>query len=527
MKSEDGGEKNSKDSLMDAVELEIEMEKRKIREEIIAKEVTRRRELEAEVRRELMMEEQIKGSFEDNYKFGEKFMLIGSRVGDDDGDDDDDDSSLQIKNNVSGDEVGEYVALGKRPFERDPSLVAAQIAGKSVLGQVMPSLGISGMKRKAETSLATSDEETASVASKDLQKKKWYCSLCGVSATSAGGLNLHLHGKKHKAKEAMSKSGDMASSISPDSYSTENSLLPTEPTESKVLPVDEEKSQVQSVQEVKSPVQPMEEEQSQLQPMEEEKSQLQLMEEEKSQVQMMEEEKTQATKKWECSLCQLSVTSEILLKSHLQGKKHKAKEAKLGVDQGKSDNRVETAKEKSEDVKKWYCSLCQVSAMSEKNLNDHFQGKKHKAKAGLHHQEAGNVDSDSNEKITKDVKIVREKSLEGEEGFKNEQESTEPEKSQASDQEIVNTVNLVKIGLEGDEAETEELEKSGSHSQEIKSKLVKLWHCKMCNEGTYDEATMATHRKSSKHMNLLREIGGGLIVVSNVLKEAVEGEQVS
>ncbi|XP_021746411.1 UBP1-associated proteins 1C-like [Chenopodium quinoa] len=181
--------------------------------------------------------------------------------------------------------------------------------------------------------------------------------------------------------------------------------------------------------------------------------------------------------------------------------------------------RAEPAKGKNENIHKWYCSLCQVSAASEKNLNDHLQGKKHKAKAGLAHQEDGNGDSDS---------VVREKSLESEEGLNNEQEitnaSTKPGKSQASEQEKVNTLNTVKIGLDRDEAETEELKKSG-HSQEMNGKPVKLWHCKMCNEGTYDEATMANHRKSSKHMKLLREIGGGLIVVSNVPKEASEGGQ--
>ncbi|XP_021835329.2 uncharacterized protein [Spinacia oleracea] len=595
-KEEDGGGKNS---LMEVVQLEIDMEKKKIREEIIASQIIRRRELEAEVRMEIMMEEQSMGSSVD--EFGKNVKLIGGI-----------DDPLQIKNNVFGDEgekqqIHDEVELGKRPFERDPSLVAAQVAGKyvagvggeEVLGQAMPSSGISGRKRKAETSVVVSDEETASGA---LQKKKWYCSLCGVSATSAGGLNLHLHGKKHKAKEAVTKSGDTGSNTSntsADSYSVENSMHPMEQAVSdvhvnKVQPMEEEKSQVQPMDEKKSlvtkkwecslcqlsvtseallkshlqgkkhkakeavtisgntasnistdsysvensmqpmeqlvgQVQPMEqmvsqvqtteEEKSQVLPVDEETSQVQPMEEEKSKVQLTEEKKSLVAKKWECSLCQLSVTSETLLKSHLQGKKHKAKEAKLGVGQGMSGNCGEPAKEKNVDAKKWYCSLCQVSAASEKNLNDHFQGKKHKAKAGLADQEAGNMDSDSID-ISKD---------EGEEGLMNEQEKTntrtEPRKIQVSEQGIVDSLNTVKTGLEGDEAETEELEKSDYNSQEMDGKPVKLWHCKMCNEGTYDEATMANHRKSSKHMNMLREIGGCLIVVSNMHKEADEGEK--
>ncbi|XP_021746375.1 uncharacterized protein LOC110712223 isoform X2 [Chenopodium quinoa] len=264
---EDSGGKNS--LLMDAVELEIDKEKKKIREEIIAAEIIGRRKLEAEVRMELMMEEEIMGNSVD--EIGQKMNLVGGI----------DDDSLQIKSNVLNDD---HVALRKWPVERHPSLVGAQFAGNSmadfggneqqVLGQAMPSSGISGIKRKAETSVPVSDEETASVASKDLQKKKWNCSLCGVSATSAGGLNLHLHGKKHKAKEAATKSGDTASINSTENNSVENSKQPMKQAA---------ESLAQSEEEVKNHVLPVEEEQNQEQPMDEEKSNVQPMEEEKKQ----------------------------------------------------------------------------------------------------------------------------------------------------------------------------------------------------------------------------------------------------
>ncbi|KMT16941.1 hypothetical protein BVRB_2g044110 [Beta vulgaris subsp. vulgaris] len=527
------GDINGKNSLMEAVKLEIEMEKKKIREEIIASEILQRRqELEAEVRMELMMEKQIMGSSDD--EIGEKMKLINHTHPIEGGADD----SLQIKshplkNNVCGDgEKQKMVGLGKWPFERDPNLVLAgksmaELCGDEVLDQAMPSSGIIGMKRKAETSEVACDEETASVANKDLQKKKWYCSLCEVSATSAGGLNLHLHGKKHKAKEAMSKSGETACSIITDSCSADNSMQP----------VEQVKDQMQLMEEDNDQVPPAEEDKSQVQPMKEDGSEVQPVEQEKKQLQPVDHDKIQVTKKWECSLCQLSVTSETLLRSHLQGKKHKAMEAKLGVNQGLSDNYAETAKGTSEDAKKWYCSICQVSASSEKNLNDHIKGKKHRAKEGSLLQEAGSMDSDSIDNISEDVKIKSVKNLEGVEGLKSEQEtrntSIEQGKSQVNEQEIVNTLNIVKIGSEGRKQEsnskacmeTEELEKSSYQNQEIRRELVKLFHCKMCNEGTYDEAAMANHRKSSKHRNLLQKIGGGVIVVSSVRKEAVNSEK--
>ncbi|KAL2905238.1 UBP1-associated proteins 1C [Bienertia sinuspersici] len=90
----------------------------------------------------------------------------------------------------------------------------------------------------------------------------------------------------------------------------------------------------------------MENEKSKVRPMEDEKSGVNSIENEKGRVQAMEDEKIQSTKKWECSICQISATSEILLRSHLRGKKHKAKEAKLGIYHGISDNYAETMKVK-------------------------------------------------------------------------------------------------------------------------------------------------------------------------------------
>ena len=50
---------------------------------------------------------------------------------------------------------------------------------------------VSGVKRKAASELPHPG------------KKEWSCSLCHVSATSQKTLNIHLKGKKHKAKEAL------------------------------------------------------------------------------------------------------------------------------------------------------------------------------------------------------------------------------------------------------------------------------------------------------------------------------------
>ena len=52
------------------------------------------------------------------------------------------------------------------------------------------------MKRKADASSATTKPIKLQIAARD-----WSCALCQVSATSEAGLNQHLEGKKHKAKQ--------------------------------------------------------------------------------------------------------------------------------------------------------------------------------------------------------------------------------------------------------------------------------------------------------------------------------------
>ncbi|KAK7347609.1 hypothetical protein VNO80_22145 [Phaseolus coccineus] len=93
-------------------------------------------------------------------------------------------------------------------------------------------------------------------------------------------------------------------------------------------------------------------------------------------------------KEWSCALCQIVATSEKGLNDHLQGKKHKVKAAslttkKMGLDArqdgetlGSGISPVDKDKDKVE-----LSALCQVVATSEKDLNDHLQGKKHKVKA--------------------------------------------------------------------------------------------------------------------------------------------------
>ncbi|XP_074296106.1 uncharacterized protein LOC141623860 isoform X1 [Silene latifolia] len=464
-----------------AVQLSRVIEKRKIREEIIASESIRHRKLEDEVRMELMIERQIMGmrnfngfsnvhldmlnkyqslgpqnwpnydqyllnlgTSDDNLMREMKLMSCPSSGGGGGGGGSDEISQINpypSESNAIASEGKlhmEEVALGKWPFNRDPGSAAARVAEKSnadlaeeVMAEAMPSAGTIGMKRKAEMPC---DEDTTPTMSRD--SEKLFCSLCGVSTTSELTMNSHLQGRKHKAKEARFKASDTTPSL-------------------------------QHVSTLSS-----------------------------------EQENSSDTKEWDCSLCQVSVTSEALLASHLQGKKHKAKEAKLQtgeiIDSIQVMSVPSSGGNATDSDNQWHCSVCGVSASSENNLNAHLQGKKHKAKVG------------STEKGSK-IEVVRDKSLDKEDTLKNEEkpdnsvselskpDQAEPENKQASIPKDI-------------------LEVDGDQSVE----LVKYWHCKMCNKGTRDEATMAAHRKSDEHMTLLRKHGGGLISVKTIPKEVVE-----
>ncbi|KAL0286168.1 UNVERIFIED_CONTAM: hypothetical protein Scaly_2797900 [Sesamum calycinum] len=124
--------------------------------------------------------------------------------------------------------------------------------------------------------------------------------------------------------------------------------------------------------------------------------------------------KKKAKEEWSCALCQVSATSERVLNEHLQGKKHKLKEAALKAERvGKNytiglskraTKSVQTGKSSSkrqdmlplleknqstlvENVQKtgapdsskyrFWCEICNIGTPSQKVMNAHKKGKKH------------------------------------------------------------------------------------------------------------------------------------------------------
>ena len=178
---------------------------------------------------------------------------------------------------------------------------------------------------------------------------------------------------------------------------------------------------------------------------------------------------------------------------------------------------------KKRPKEEWSCAICQVSALSERALNEHLQGRKHKAKeAGLRAQRTGRSTSStpSTKKTTMHSKVIespdfgtsrQEAKVEGKSLKQNEtgggsgqkmemtgslksknQRVTLPENQTAEDSE-----KTISTKAEQGSAKTEGFERN---------KMFKFW-CEMCQKGAYSRVVMETHIKGKKHRARLQKRG--------------------
>ncbi|XP_003610302.3 uncharacterized protein [Medicago truncatula] len=151
--------------------LRREMEKEQIRRDML-----RRIELEDEVRRELAME----GAFGTMQK---PLNSVWSNS-----------TPMMMMNPVAVD-ASQPPEIKHFPQTSDKD---------KVILLAKPDPDLYGAKRKALTLDAPNDDPYA-IGMKKKPKEEWSCELCQIKATSESGLNAHLNGKKHKAKEAGQK----------------------------------------------------------------------------------------------------------------------------------------------------------------------------------------------------------------------------------------------------------------------------------------------------------------------------------
>ncbi|CAL5199448.1 unnamed protein product [Lathyrus oleraceus] len=158
--------------------------RREIEKELIRREILRRSELEEEVRRELAMEKELGISIQ------RPLMNIQG-----------------LMSHWSNSTVMNPVSLAHIRASQPPSILppSPEISDKDkVIVLAKPDPDLFNAKRKA-TAPPVSENEPFAFSLKKKSKEEWSCALCEVKATSESGLNAHLNGKKHKAREAGQK----------------------------------------------------------------------------------------------------------------------------------------------------------------------------------------------------------------------------------------------------------------------------------------------------------------------------------
>ncbi|KAH0677046.1 hypothetical protein KY290_026810 [Solanum tuberosum] len=196
------GSLNRSSNVVEAIRNEIDKER--IRKEIIAEEVARKQMLELEVRRELMMEREIAMFGEDRFasffKNQADSVLFKEKIG----------MGISVVSRHDMDHFSE-VPFCHRVVEpiistvnQSPKVEILQVQPPGVGGLLLakPDTIFSGPKRKAITLIeAVADKASLSSAPVKIVTE-WSCALCQIFTTNKDCLNIHFQGKKHKRKEA-------------------------------------------------------------------------------------------------------------------------------------------------------------------------------------------------------------------------------------------------------------------------------------------------------------------------------------
>ncbi|KAK6151562.1 hypothetical protein DH2020_014197 [Rehmannia glutinosa] len=208
----------------------IEIEKEKIREEIIISEIVRRRVFEVQVRTDLMIERELAlrrntDGFPirpSEFDSPTRLSVLGTRA--------DGSSSKRLNGRP---ESGGFETL---PFQKGaadlkiPEVKPVSEGGKEkhdVIFMGKPNENISGSKRKAVTPppvVNASELPSSGGISNKKAKEEWSCAICSVSRTNLRAFNDHLQGKKHMSKVAALRAENAGKNCSIGFFPTEADL---------------------------------------------------------------------------------------------------------------------------------------------------------------------------------------------------------------------------------------------------------------------------------------------------------------
>lgn len=166
----------------------------------------------------------------------------------------------------------------------------------------------------------------------------------------------------------------------------------------------------------------------------------------------------------------------------------------------------------------WSCAICQVSATSERGLNEHLGGKRHKSKeAGLRAQRTGKnfsigLCSKKTSNPTKPAEVT-------ENPISEQVGEIEGKSLQFIREGGSSFLNIWKTGISKKneapilqkEEDTADSKKNGETVQKMqkipenKKKKFKFW-CEMCQAGAFSEKVMNNHKKGKKHVFRLQEL---------------------
>ncbi|XP_060178101.1 uncharacterized protein LOC132608042 [Lycium barbarum] len=152
------------------------------------------------------------------------------------------------------------------------------------------------------------------------------------------------------------------------------------------------------------------------------------------------------------------------------------------------------------NVNEWRCALCQVSATDQGGLNDHLQGKKHKRKEAA----LGTQKDEKNCSIglfSKKPKFIQlaESCNDRIPEKKSEEGSSGP---------IDNDASLLIDDSAGDLGKsTYNTANDEQNSKEHENRRFQFW-CEICKIGTFSEKVMETHRLGKKHARRLQQLVG-------------------
>jgi len=162
--------------------------------------------------------------------------------------------------------------------------------------------------------------------------------------------------------------------------------------------------------------------------------------------------------------------------------------------------------------KEWSCAVCHIVATSEKGLNDHLQGKKHKVKAASLTTPKMGKSTKTTLSLKKSNKCVKSTQVvvtmnSGLDGRQDGSDISSADKGKLElvekDLAVQKTQNLGGIDTEKNEATTEkEVSKTNALTRRKRFKF----YCEFCQVRTHSEIVMQSHKSGKKHLANIAKI---------------------